>query len=76
MIYVDVDLSLWVNKYKLDIETYTCPQCGDEFQTTRPIMTPDSAGLVTPIHGCGSRFWVAVLTPRKTESIAFWNTIV
>ncbi len=76
MIYPNVDLYVWIKKYGLKIKSYNCPKCGDVFETTIPIFTTDSAGIVSPLHKCGLQYYLAVLTPRTTESIAFWNTIV
>lgn len=76
MVYPDVDLSYWIKKFKLEIENYDCPKCGATFKTTKAVMTRESAGLITPLHGCGPQYWIAVLTPRTRESISFWDSIV
>lgn len=76
MIYPEVNLQVWLERWGLEIESWTCDICGKEFETTVPILAKDSAGLVTPEHGCNPYHCHAIFTPRTAESIAFWNTIV
>lgn len=76
MIYPEVSLNEWIKKWDLEIVKYDCPKCREVFETTVPVMTRQSAGLQSPIHGCGSELWTVILTPRTAESLAFWDTIV
>lgn len=76
MIYPQVDLNEWIAKWGLEIAEYECPLCKSIFRTTIPVMTKDSAGLVTPDHGCGDGCWKVIMTPRTEEALAFWNTII
>lgn len=52
MIYVDCDLFEWTKKHKIQVVKCICPTCGLEQETTVPVVTSKSYGLVTPPHRC------------------------
>ena len=76
MIYLQVDLQKWIERYDLEIQIYNCPKCKKAFKTEVPIMTKDSVGLQSHIHECGSQYWTVILTPRTAEAKMFWDTII
>jgi hypothetical protein len=76
MIFPQVELQEWIDKWGLEIADYECPTCKKTFKTTIPVMTKDSAGLVTPDHDCGPGHWKVVMTPRTEEAKEFWNKII
>jgi len=76
VIYPNVDLNKWIEKYDLGIETFSCPKCKKVFETIIPIMTIDSVGLQSQSHKCGPEYILVILTPRTDDALKFWNMIV
>lgn len=68
MIYPDVALSEWIERYSLMVLPYDCPKCGGRFLTTVPVWLDGYAGLESEVHACGAQFTRLVLAPRAEET--------
>ena len=76
MIYPDVEVSNWVQKYNLEVTEKACPKCKLIFFTNVPILIKGYAGLETPEHDCGSKYKAAIFTPTTSEKINFWKDVI
>lgn len=74
MIYPNVSLDEWLKKYDLEVEIFECSKCGVRLEVNIPILTKDSAGLISKRCDCGC--YSATLTPRTKESKDFWNNVL
>ena len=75
MIYPDVKLEDWINRYKLLVVDYSCPKCGGNFPTDIPVILRDCAGLESRIHDCGNNFTEVILVPRTPAAASVWGKI-
>ena len=75
MIYPDVTLNFWTNKYRLPIETKKCAKCRKNFKTSVPILIKGYAGLETPTHKCNRKFNSAIFTPITDKTKKEWESI-
>lgn len=75
MLYFDVRYEKWRKKTGLDPETFICPKCGKDFQTTIPVITKDYFGFESPIHECGPEFTKIVYKPRSKDKLKIWERI-
>ncbi len=76
MIYPETNLKTWSQKYGLIPEKKVCACCGQELETTVPIIMKGYAGFETPEHGCDKKFNSAIFTPITDESKNAWSKIV
>ena len=76
MIYPQISLENWVKKYRLKVEDYDCEKCGKTFKIDIPVLTADSAGLQSKIHGCGQDAWAANMTPKNNEKQEEWRRLL
>ena len=76
MIFLDVDLSEWVEKFDLSIVKYKCPKCHKTYDTNVPVITKDYAGLQSPIHECGAKYREVVFTPRGSALKKRWEEVM
>lgn len=76
MIYPDVSLEEWCEKWDLEVESSTCYECGRKAYSTIPYLEKDYAGLESPLCPCGSGPCVAVMVPRTAAAHAEWSGLV
>jgi len=76
MIYPDVDLKEFKQKYGLAEYDWVCCNCGNTFTVNRPYLTKHYAGLCSEIHEpCGARYSALTTVPRTKEKINSWKRI-
>ena len=76
MIYPNIALEKWINKYKLEVAAFFCPNCGKTFRTEVPIIMKNYVGLESPVHSCGKDFTKLVVTPRNEDEMKFWEETI
>lgn len=76
MIYPDVELNTWLQKYDLEVTEKVCPKCKQLFLTKIPILIKGYAGLETPAHECGSNYKSAIFTPVSNEKNNLWKQVI
>lgn len=76
MIYPDIELNTWLQKFDLEVTEKLCPKCKQVFLTNIPILIKGYAGLETPEHDCGSQYKAAIFTPTSSEKINFWKKVI
>ena len=56
MIYPDVTVEEWAEKYGLDLTPDQCRGCGKILSNWTPIATRDFRGVITTPHGCEPKY--------------------
>lgn len=72
MIYPDVDLKSWCERYGLEIKRRACLHCGQVFETTVPVAVKGYRGLQAPLHECGEKYVGSIFVPVGRKEIKFW----
>ena len=72
MIFPDVDLKVWSERYNLTPKILKC-KCGKEVTTTVPIAIKGYRGLKAPPHNCNHKFEPVLLAPHGEEKKEFWD---
>lgn len=65
MIYLDDNLEEFIKKHKIEVVTYKCSTCGLDLETTIPVVTSKSYGLVTPKHECENPIEGYTFVPKE-----------
>lgn len=76
MIYPDVSLDEWSVRYKIEVESKKCANCGRIFCTSIPVIIRGYVGLETPEHECGPNFKAAVFVPNSEEKLKLWKSVI
>ena len=56
MIYPDVNVDKWCERYKLTVKIRPCPKCQKLQTTSIPWASGEWRGLVAPKHECGEDY--------------------
>ena len=64
MIFVDCSQDYWSKKHEISPIKVKCPTCNREFETTMPVMTRNSYGLIAPKHECEKPNRAYTFVPR------------
>jgi hypothetical protein len=73
MIYPQVDLQEWCDRYSLKPITRPCKGCGKEFETKLPVATKMCRGLAAELHECGENYRLVVLRPIDQKFLNLIN---
>lgn len=78
MIYPDVHFQEWLERYEsLNFVVCTCHFCGEILGSTRPFISKDYIGLVSPEHKHGNRnITCANMFPYTEQEKASWGAFV
>ena len=76
MVYIDMDLNSFCEKFELEPVMMKCENCKKEFKTNQPIAIKGYRGLEMEKHGCPDNFLGAVFKPVDKDEIDFWNKII
>lgn len=77
MIFPEVDLDEWCEKYGLSKEEDICPDCGRILKPTIPFITKDFFGIKTDNSGetCGPDCGMAIAIARDPKDRKIWAEI-
>lgn len=69
MIFPDIPLKVWLNKYPIDIRTGEC-ECGIICTTTVPVVIKGLVGLTSPMCKCGRQYSISTYIHRDSRKAA------
>jgi hypothetical protein len=76
MIYPDVTVEEWCERYSLEPTTEPCVKCGQQVTTTRPFATGSWRGLQAEDHGCGVRYLLTIAIDSVGSERQSWANFV
>lgn len=76
MIYSEMPLKEFCEKFDLEPFDWKCSRCGKDFKGNIPVYIKDMSGLVTPEHECGPGFQSVLMTPRTDSAKEFWSKVL